>query len=335
MPKHLDSAHDRSPRTASGAMAATLLGLAASSTALAQVGTFTIRMNDGAVHSVGSVASFNAEPGTLRFTGSAVDPGGQWEATWDYVADLNPHGNAKIVGEALVFNKSAAPADFDVRFRVPVCPLIMNGAKMGGSVTIKLTASENGGIVSCPPGQQAFAAMADDVIGAKLFHGPFNMGTTGSGTAQTMNLFGAPFPNMNVPAVAADFGVRHIFKLSDADKVSFVSNLVLGGDPNNFVECAQQAAAAAPAQPVQPASPAAPAVPAAPPAVQQAAVDPVAPNAPSTSSTVVGAGSDSGKRVISTEGSAKKNAAPKRAAPRNSPADRAKSSQNRSSTNRR
>jgi hypothetical protein len=310
-------------------MAATLLGLAASSTALGQVGTFTIRMNDGAVHSVGCVPSFNAEPGTLRFTGSAVDPAGQWEATWDYVADLNPHGNAKIVGEALVFNKSAAAADFDVRFRVPVCPLIMNGAKMGGSVTIKLIASENGGVVSCPPGQQAFAAMADDVIGAKLFHGPFNMGTTGSGTAQTMNLFGAPFPNMTVPPVTADFGVRHIFKLTDADKVSFVSNLVLGGDPNNFVECAQQAAASAPAQPVEPI------VPAAPPAVQQAAVDPVAPNAPSTSSAVIGAGGDSGKKVITAQGGSGKSAAPKRAAPRSSAADRAKSSQNRSASNRR
>lgn len=330
MPKYTTTTSDRTSSVALGAMTAAVLGLAATSSALGQAGTFTIRMNDGAQHSVTTSPSLNVEPGTLRYTGSAVDPAGQWEASWDYVADLDPNGNAKLVGSATVLNKSSALGEFDVRFRVPICPLIMNGAKMGGSCTIKLTASENGGVVSCPPGHQVFGAMADDVIAAKLFHGPFNMGTTGSGTCQTQNIFGAPFPAMNVPEVSSDFGVKHIFKLTDADSVQITTSITLGGDANNFVECASQAQAAQ-----APASPAMPSGPVNEPT--QVVSAPVAPGAPSSSAVTIGGGDDGAKRVISAKGTpAPRNAMPKRA-PSKSAAKSASTSRNsaaKSSPNR-
>ncbi len=261
------------------AVAAALPANAQSSPA-APIGTFSIRMNGGPVQSVQSFAEPGAAAGTVRFMGSAVDPGGTWEASWDYVADLDPNGNAKLTGNTTVKNKAAEAEDFEVKFRVPVCPFIQNAAKMGGACTVKIVTDANGGAVSTVGPNSVFAAMIDDVAGPKLFYGPFNMGSTGAGTAETANLFGAPFPGMNVSAVTSDFGVRHLFTLTDGDMTVITSNLVLGGDPSNYVACApeaanQQAAAALPAPSAQASAapmqaPAEAAVFAAPPMPEQA-----------------------------------------------------------------
>lgn len=223
-------------------------------------GTFGLRANGGPLHSVQSESSPGTEAGMVRFVGSAVDPAGAWEASWDYSADLDPNGNAKITGAATVINKSDAAVDFDVVFEVPICPFIQSASKMGGACTIKLTTNQNGGAISTQGGNAVFTALADGGGGGKLFHGPFNMGSTGSGTAQTANVFGAPFPAMTSAAVSDRFGLRHVFKLTDGDTVLLTSNLVLGGDPANFVECTPSTAAAAPAAPAAPAPAIAPTV---------------------------------------------------------------------------
>jgi hypothetical protein len=337
----------RSPRSWSlVAAVAAAVGSAANAQQSTPVGTFSVRVNGGAMHTVQSVATSNAEAGTVRFTGSSVDPSGMWDASWDYVADLDPNGNAKLVGMAKVKNASSAPAEFEIFFSAPLCPYIQDGAKMGGSCTIKIIMDANGGAITTAPGNQVFAAMADSVAGPKLFHGPFNMGSTGSGTAQTANVFGAPFPGATVGAVQEDFGVRHLFKLTDGDAAEITSNLILGGDPSKFVSCAPQEAA----QGGPPAAPAAP--PAAPPAaVQQpfaapplpgaadapapvqavpaqalpaqaapapAAIAPVQRALPASSAVVVNGGGNEGKKVISagpSKGTQAKKAAPPKRAP--------------------
>ncbi len=212
------------------------------------VGTFGLRANGGALHSVQSMASPGVDASSVRFVGSAVDPGGLWEASWDYQADLDPTGNAKLTGAATIVNKSNEAVDFDLVFEVPICPFIQSASRMGGSCTIKLTTNANGGAISCLGGNSVFTALADGMSGGKIFHGPFNMGSTGSGTAQTANMFGAPFPAMPSAAVTSEFGLRHVFKLTDGDTVLITSNLIVGGDPANFVECQQAASAAGNAQ---------------------------------------------------------------------------------------
>jgi hypothetical protein len=267
------------PTSLAAALSGAVAAVALASPALAQstpVGTFTIRVNGGALHSVQSFAQAGASAGTVRFTGSSVDPGGAWEASWDYVADLDPNGNAKLTGSATVKNKGAAASEFEVDFAAPICPFIQSAAKMGGSCSVKIITDANGGAISTVGGKSVFAALADDAAGPKLFHGPFNMGSTGSGTAETANLFGAPFPASAVTAVTSDFGVRHQFKLTDGDAAIITSNLVLGGDPANFVACAEVVAAppVAAAQAAPPLDP--PAAPAPLPAEPVAAPLPVA-----------------------------------------------------------
>ncbi len=264
------------------------------------VGTFGLRANGGALHSVQSNAVLGVEVGTVRFVGSAVDPGGAWEASWDYTADLDPNGNAKLNGSTTIVNKSAQATDFDLSFEVPICPFIQNASRMGGACTIKLTADANGGAISTGGGNAVFTALADGAGSNKIFHGPFNMGTTGSGTAQTANVFGAPFPAAAAAAVTTDFGVRHVFKLTDGDTALITSNLVVGGDQANFVACQQ------PMQPPAAGAPAAPAAPAAAPAAQSSVG-----NGPTTSSVTLG-GSSNGKVTIAAEKGAKK-AAPAKA----------------------
>ena len=262
-------------------------------------GTFGLRANGGPLHSVQSESSTGAEAGMVRFVGSAVDPAGAWEASWDYSADLDPNGNAKITGAATIVNKSEAAVDFDVVFEVPICPFIQSASKMGGACTIKLTTNQNGGAISTQGGNAVFTALADGGGGGKLFHGPFNMGSTGSGTAQTANVFGAPFPAMASAAVSERFGLRHVFKLTDGDTVLLTTNLVLGGDPANFVECAQLTAPAAAA-----AAPAAPA-PAIAPSISPAT------GAPTTSAVTLGATS-SNKVTIAHDSKTKRKASASR-----------------------
>lgn len=274
--------------------ACSLAGVAQAQAGLDAVGTFGLRANGGALHSVQSFATQGADANTVRFVGSAMDPGGAWEASWDYIADLDPNGNAKLNGAATILNKSAAAIDFDVTFEVPICPFIQTGSKMGGSCTIKLTTNANGGAISTQGGNSVFSALADGASGSKLFHGPFNMGSTGSGTAQTGNVFGAPFPAAAAAAVTEEFGLRHVFKLTDGDTALITSNLVVGGEPANFVQCQQAAAPSAPAAPSTPVAPSAPAV--------------AGGSGPTTSSVTLGA-STSTKVTISADKGTKKKAA--------------------------
>ncbi|MFO0829709.1 MAG: hypothetical protein U0572_16330 [Phycisphaerales bacterium] len=263
------------------------------------IGTFSIRVNGGAVHTVQCFASASEEAGCVRFQGATVDPAGTWEASWDYVADLDPNGTAKLVGSATMTNKTGSALDFDAAFDVPLCPFIQSGAKMGGSCAVKITTNENGGAISTAGGSQVFGALADDSITAKLFHGPFNMGSTGAGVAQTMNSFGAPVPNYNVGAITSDFGVRHIFKLTDGDVATLTSTIVVGGDPADFVACGSSVGAT-PAPnggvPVAASAQADGRAPAAAPPIAQ----PAAP--PPTSSTVTLGDDGSNKRITISAG---------------------------------
>jgi hypothetical protein len=258
------------------------------------IGTFGLRANGGPLHSVQCEASAASDPSMVRFVGSAVDPNGLWEASWDYSADLDPNGNAKLTGAATIKNKAVEPIDFDVVFEVPICPFIKVASRMGGSCTIKLTTNQNGGAISTQGGNAVFIALADSANGPKIFHGPFNMGSSGSGIAQTANLFGAPFPTATTAAVNESFGVRHLFKMTDGESVLLTSMLVVGGEVSNFVECEQASAANGSGGVAS-----APAVAPAAPAVASAAS-----NAPTSSSVKLGA-SNSNKVTIAHDSKSK------------------------------
>jgi len=174
-------------------------------------GTVEISINGAAPVVHGTTATAAATDaggdGTLRFVGNAIDPEGLWSLQWDYAADLDPTANAKVTGTATLTNHGGVPVSVDVRVRLPLCPAIAVGSVLGGTCS------------------------------AKLFYGPFHMGTTGSGTAQTQQLFGAPFPSMNAPAIADDIGMRHRLTVTAGDAVEVRTVLFVCGAPENFVAC--------------------------------------------------------------------------------------------------
>ncbi|MBL9149046.1 MAG: hypothetical protein JNM94_10170 [Phycisphaerae bacterium] len=291
-------------------IAAVLAAPAALAQTTPSVGVFTVRVNGGAVHSIQCFAEPGPEATSVVFKGGSSDSGGAWDVSWQYTADLDPNGGAKVTGAATVVNKSSAKLDYELSFEVPLCPHISSGAKMGGTCTLKLVTNENGGVLSTAPGNAIFNAMSDGMVGPKVFHGPFNMGSTGSGTAQTMNAFGAPFPGHNVGSVNEDFGMRHLFSLTDGDSVIVTTNLVVGGDPSNFVSCPDVKAADSDVDAPSAPPPAAPPQPAAPPAggdsepaAPPPAFAPALPGEPSISTVVFG--DDAPKKVTLSAGPAK------------------------------
>jgi len=273
------------------AFVAALAGVATNAATLAddvaKVGTCTIRVNGGALTSVQCFGATGATPGVLRFTGAAIDPNGQWEASWDYLGDLDPNGNASLAGSATITNKGTASASFDFQFEVPVCPFIKSGAKMGGACTLKLVTNANGGTISTPGGSSVFGALADAAVSARLFYGPFDMGSPSAGSAETLNAFGAPYPSYNVGTVEKSFGVRHELGLSDGDQVVLTSKLVLGAETSEFVACGERdQKAGTSAAALSPAAGTAPVAHVAqPPATSAPSAAPALPDAP-TSSTV-------------------------------------------------
>ena len=172
--------------------------------------------------------------GSLRYTGEKASESGDWLVSWNYTADLDPHGNASITGTAQIVNRSGERRAFDVRLAFPIDPLIDGQCKVGGQMTVSLTMDEDGGRLSVPYGRAGWSMLLDGEAQHRVHTGPFAMQGSGSGTAVTHANFGAPFPGQNGPAVEDAFGIRHDFRLTPGDTASYFTNIVLGGDPEDF-----------------------------------------------------------------------------------------------------
>ena len=172
--------------------------------------------------------------GSLRYTGEKASESGDWLVSWNYTADLDPNGHAGITGTAQIVNRSGEMHAFDVRLSFPIDPLIDDQCKIGGQMTVSLTMDEDGGRLSVPYGHAGWSMVLDGESQHRVHTGPFAMQGSGSGTAVTQASFGAPFPGQNGPAVEDSFGVRHDFRLTPGDTVSYFTNIVLGGDPEDF-----------------------------------------------------------------------------------------------------
>ncbi len=132
-------------------------------------------------------------------------------------------------------NHAAEKREFDVRVAMPIDPLITEGSRIGGRVRLTLVMDDDGGRLDVPYGQSVWSAMVDDEVGRTLHNGPFAMGGTGAGTAVTDANFGAPYPGLESASVEDGFGIRHHFRLTGGDEARFESELLLGGDEENFV----------------------------------------------------------------------------------------------------
>ena len=171
----------------------------------------------------------------IRFTGRRHDSERQVTVAWNWLADLDPRGQARLIGDASVVNHADTKREFDVRVAMPLDPLITVASRIGGRVRVTLVMDDDGGRLDVPYGQAVWTAMVDDEPGKRLHNGPFAMGGTGSGSAVTDATFGAPYPAFEAASVEDGFGIRHHFRLTGGDEARFESELLLAGDEEHFI----------------------------------------------------------------------------------------------------
>lgn len=171
----------------------------------------------------------------IRFVGSRRIDDADCTVGYDWIADLDPRGGARLSGTATIVNHAPLKRQFDLRVRLPLDPLVTDGTRIGGTVRVTLVMDEDGGRVDLPAGDSLWAAMIDGQPAKTLHRGPFAMGGAAGGKSSADASFGAPYPSYESSAVSDGFGIRHRFRLSGGDEIRFRSDLKLAGDPENFV----------------------------------------------------------------------------------------------------
>ncbi len=174
--------------------------------------------------------------GELRFIGEHQDPAGRFVVDWNWTADLDPTGDARIDGKASITNLTDDRHVYDLRAAFRLDPVIMHGSKIGGSVRVTLEMDEDGGVIDCPMGESLWEISVDDASARRLHTGPFMMGGGGAGTAVADSNFGAPWPGQDAPAIERGVTIRHHGRITSGDRAIFQSALVVGGDPDHFVQ---------------------------------------------------------------------------------------------------
>lgn len=193
-----------------------------------------IRVDDGAVRRI--VANGAMVEGALRFVGEHEDPAGDFKIGWNWTADLDPTGDARLDGEAFIHNLTGDRHVYDFRAAFLLDPVISNASKLGGSVRVTLEMDQDGGVIDVPMGESLWEIGLDDTSVRRLHTGPFMMGGGGAGTAVADANFGAPWPGFDAPAIERGFTMRHHGRITSGDKAIFETALVIGGDPQHFVQ---------------------------------------------------------------------------------------------------
>ena len=173
--------------------------------------------------------------GVLTIAGQYVDSDRGFMLAWNWNADLDPMGHARLDGEASIRNKSGERHVYDVRASFKLDPVIMNASAVGGSVRVTLDMNADGGILDVPFGDSVWSVMIDDDEVKRLHPGPFMMGGTESGNAVADANFGAPYPGLVAPSIEEGFQIRHHCRVTSGDRAVFSTNLHIGGDPSDFV----------------------------------------------------------------------------------------------------
>lgn len=192
-----------------------------------------IRVDDGPPRRL--VAHGAMIKGALRFVGAHEDPAGAFKIAWNWTADLDPTGNARLDGEASIHNLTADRHVYDLRAAFLLDPVITNASKLGGSVRVTLEMDQSGGVIDVPMGQSLWEIGLDETTVRRLHTGPFMMGGGGSGNAIADANFGAPWPGFEAPPIERGFTMRHHGRITSGDKAIFETALVIGGDPEDFV----------------------------------------------------------------------------------------------------
>ena len=123
------------------------------------------------------------DPPGFNFVGTAIDPLTGIELSYSLTAD--PY--ASLAGNIGVFNHLDDAVDLSVAIVMDFTPTFVDGSDLAGQVTIGLTTGPGGGQIQSQSPALWQAVIDDVVVGvaASLFHDPFLMSNSGSGSSAT------------------------------------------------------------------------------------------------------------------------------------------------------
>lgn len=146
---------------------------------------------------------------------------GTTKVTFNYVADINPSGNALINGSTTFENLTNAPIVVETNFDVSICPTV-SSSLIGGIASVKLICNSDGGLLLCGSNSEWLATAASDGVPTNaLYYCPFALSKTGAGTSTSNTNFGLPIPSSDGPGDLSSLGHSTSFQLSAGDKVVF------------------------------------------------------------------------------------------------------------------
>jgi len=182
----------------------------------------------------------NGPPTVLDIVGTATLSGnhvfvktvtqGTNKVTFNYVADINPMGNAVINGSTTFENTASVAVAATTSFAVNICPTV-TASMIGGIASAKLICNADGGLLTCGPGTETLAAaVSDGQVVHPLYYCPFELTKTGAGSSTTNMNFGLPIPSMGGPGELGSLGHSASFILSPGDKVVFTLMYATNGN---------------------------------------------------------------------------------------------------------
>ena len=195
--------------------------------------TMTLRVDHGKVRRLPVTGQLTGDG--IRFRGHRTMEDLDLVLAWDWTADLDPRGGARVAGVLALLNDSTEERRFEVRVDFPLDPLIAEASRIGGTVRATLSMNEGGGRMDLPAGESLFTALVDGAPVRGLHPGPFSMGGAEAGTAVADASFGAPYPSFETPPIHDAVGMLNRFSLSGGDQVQFRCALDIAGDPGDFI----------------------------------------------------------------------------------------------------
>ena len=175
------------------------------------------------------------DSGFMGYEGEHKAANGSWVARWKYEADLDPHGTASIRGSFSFMNTSLEKTRVDLRMALPISPVIGKQCVVGGRLAMKLQFDSDGGVLEVPASESGWATMVDDEVVSALHSGPLVMTGVADGIANMNSEFGVTTNGLAGPSVEDGFGVRHSFRISSGDMVTYASAIVLAGSEEDFL----------------------------------------------------------------------------------------------------
>lgn len=202
-------------------------------TALSDRAGLRLRVDEGTPLSLPLV--IEEGEGELRFSGRHRFEQERCVVSYEWTADLDPRGGARLTGWIDIRNETELERSYELELRFPLSPLVAGSCRIGGTARLELVMDADGGRVGVPPDEALWVALVDRDKVKSLHRGPFSMGGPVEGRAVADASFGAPYPSFDGPSIEDGIGLRHRCRLTGGDRVVFHSDLRLAGDPENFI----------------------------------------------------------------------------------------------------